>query len=664
MESDLSACLSMTIRPTDNRVITSNRSPQLCWDADDELFDKLAERLRYQVGDALEYRPHHGLRELEEQGAEPPDEDSDEDADADAERLLHGISLARPRDVRLSGAAAWLCARTYGGQGQGAWWCYRTVPGYAPVLDALYRLAAGHSRGLARVSRWLIGADFVPAQHRLTRWLCLRLIGVTTLCAFLSMYAQLDGLMGEQGISPAAEFMDRVEDHAERMEALQDGWQPLERYLRVPTLLWLDTSDETLHWLTLLGALFALLLIFDIAPGPMLLGAWIMYLSLTVAGGAFFLYQWDVLLLEALLVGMLVAPWRRIRPRLAGDREPTRTGLWMVRLLVFKLMLLSGLVKYLADDSTWDELTALDYHFFTQPIPSFPAYYAHHLPDSVLAASTAIMFFIELVLPFFMILGLRRLRICAGLGTVLLMVGIGATGNFGFFNLLTVALAVSLFDDTALARFAGPVRSWLPARDRRPPMPGRIARTVGWVLVVPIVWTSGVRSCQRVERDYEPGETSAWLLEQTGSLHSINSYGLFARMTTTRPEIVLEGSRDRVVWETYHFRYKPTALDDRPPIIGLHMPRLDWQMWFAALRGCQRASWFHNFMLRLLEGRGPVRELLAHDPFGVEPPTYLRSTVYRYTFTDLGSDDWWQRERIGPFCPTVTLRDGRLAPVR
>ena len=192
----------------------------------------------------------------------------------------------------------------------------------------------------------------------------MRLLGLTALCAFLSMYVQYQGLIGEDGIAPAAEYMERVAEHADRMEEQyrqgdDNGWHPLERYLRVPTLLWLDASDSTLLLLIALGIALALCLLLDIAPGPALLGLWLSYLSLISAGGPFFMYQWDILLLEAFLVAMFVAPWRRIWPRLARDREPSYAGIWLVRLLVCKLMLLSGLVKLLANDPTWEQLTAL-----------------------------------------------------------------------------------------------------------------------------------------------------------------------------------------------------------------------------------------------------------------------------------------------------------------
>ena len=81
---------------------------------------------------------------------------------------------------------------------------------------------------------------------------------------------------------------------------------------------------------------------------------------------------------------------------------------------------------------------------------------------------------------------------------------------------------------------------------------------------------------------------------------------LFAVMTRTRPEIVLEGSDNGVVWKEYGFKYKPTDVHNRPRWVAPHQPRLDWQMWFAALGSYQNNPWFVNFVFRLLQGSPEV----------------------------------------------------------
>lgn len=144
-------------------------------------------------------------------------------------------------------------------------------------------------------------------------------------------------------------------------------------------------------------------------------------------------------------------------------------------------------------------------------------------------------------------------------------------------------------------------------------------------------------------------------------LRSFNSYGLFAVMTTTRPEIIIEGSADGHVWVPYEFKWKPGDVRARPKLVAPHQPRLDWQLWFAALGSIRENPWFARFLMRLLEGRPEVTSLLEHVPFSPEPPRYVRAVLYEYRFTHFGDHTaaWWQRERLGLYCPPVMWNEER-----
>jgi len=145
-----------------------------------------------------------------------------------------------------------------------------------------------------------------------------------------------------------------------------------------------------------------------------------------------------------------------------------------------------------------------------------------------------------------------------------------------------------------------------------------------------------------------------------------NHYGLFAVMTTARPEIIVEGSRDGTEWKAYEFRYKPGDVTKPPRLCTPHMPRLDWQMWFAALGDVRQNRWFLVFCWRLLEGSPDVRRALAVDPFGNDAPKYIRANVYMYEFTTAEerktTHAWWKRTLRGPYVRTLMLQDGELAP--
>jgi hypothetical protein len=156
------------------------------------------------------------------------------------------------------------------------------------------------------------------------------------------------------------------------------------------------------------------------------------------------------------------------------------------------------------------------------------------------------------------------------------------------------------------------------------------------------------------------GRSVLALYRAVAPFRSINSYGLFAVMTKERPEIIIEGSMDGQDWRPYEFKYKPGSLTRRPKFVAPHQPRLDWQMWFAALGSYQQSPWFTAFCKRLLHGTPEVLSLLKEDPFPESPPKYLRARVYKYEFTDWSTlrqrGEWWQRGEPETYLPAVSAR--------
>ena len=227
-----------------------------------------------------------------------------------------------------------------------------------------------------------------------------------------------------------------------------------------------------------------------------------------------------------------------------------------------------------------------------------------------------------------MILGSRRLRHAAFGLLVGLQVTIALTGNYAFFNLLA-ARTLSYFCWTMrassdAAAFPRRTRRAFLHRARR-----RLDRRGGGDRAR---LGAGVREPHRARVAARPLVAPA--AEVIAPLRSVNTYGLFAVMTTTRPEIIIEGSDDGIEWKAYEFAYKPGDLHRRPPWVAPHQPRLDWQMWFAALSSYDAEPWFQRFCRRLLEGSPDVLRLLAYDPFAGRPPRYVRATLYRYRFSD------------------------------
>ncbi len=562
------------------------------------------------------------------------------------ERFKSAVQLIEPDGTVHAAAAAVFRTLAHVPGRRRAWWCYQHLPGFAPASESAYRFVARHRRGLSTVTTLLWGRHLERPTFTLSRALFPRLLGVIYLIAFASLWTQVLGLIGERGILPVRPWLERV--HA----ALGS-----EAYRLLPTLCWFNAGDAFLEFLCAAGFFLSILLILGIAPIPVLILLWTAYLSLAVAGQTFLGFQWDVLLLEAGFLVVFYAPFRLL-PRISNRADAPDVSRILLWCLLFKLMFLSGVTKLSYGDPTWWDLTALDYHYETQCIPAWTSWYVHQLPPWFDKLSVLIMFIIEIGLPF-LIFAPRRLRHAAALGLILFQLLIIATGNYGFFNWLTIVLCVPLLDDALLTRFL-PKRFRYPPTSAEPPrrMPVRRALLAGLALIYLAV--SLPESIEEIRgRGSLPESVDDFLSQWTRPLRTINGYGLFRHMTTSRPEIIIEGSDDGRDWRPYAFKWKPGDLNRPPGFVAPHQPRLDWQMWFAALGDVRRDPWFIQLLVRLLEGEPTVLALIETNPFPDRPPRFIRAQLYDYRFTDpearRETGAWWTREPLGYYCPPVSL---------
>jgi len=528
----------------------------------------------------------------------------------------------------------------------------------------------------------------LPSQNYfLTRWIFLRLLGVIYFIAFISLWVQIDGLIGSNGILPVSDFLGAV--HRQTGPA---------RYHLLPTLFWFSANDGFLHVACGAGVILSLLLIIGITPPLTLFLLWLFYLSLAGVGQEFLSFQWDILLLETGFLAIFLAPWQ-LWPKLSRQSPSPTLMLWLLWWLLFKLMFSSGLVKLLSGDSTWRNLTALDYHYETQPLPTWIAWYLYQLPEWFQKISVVGMFTIELAVPF-LIFAPRRWRFAGCAGLISLQVLILLSGNYTFFNWLTITLCLLLLDDTFLQRFlpkrlvslfptpqspntlaSDPVTPKTTAELKEDgngageqgsegdsfslprtsaPLPRFSNFYRNYFIAALAVIIFSLSSIQMVRMVLPLPVPVQRVLTWIAPFRTINNYGLFAVMTTSRPEIIIEGSNDGETWLPYEFKWKPGDLQRRPRFVAPHQPRLDWQMWFAALSSYQRNPWFVNFMVRLLEGSPEVLGLLADNPFPNAPPRFIRAVVYDYHFTDFNTSRidgaWWQRgEPRGLYAPVLSL---------
>ena len=542
-------------------------------------------------------------------------------------------------------------------------WSYDHVPGFAAISETAYKFIARH-RGLGSTfTRLLWGKDVRPPTYFWARRWFLRALGLTYLVAFASLWVQVDGLVGSNGVSPLNQFLPAVYERFGRSA-----------YSLLPTLCWLDSSNGFLHFLCGGGVVLSLLLILGIAPALLLVVLFVFYLSLTIAGQTFLSFQWDILLLETGFLSIFLAPWRlwprelMWRPESATPATGSpvsRPGLFLLKFLLFKLTLMSGVVKLTSGDDCWWNLTALDYHYWSQPLPTVFAWWADKSPEWFKHFSVAFCLVVEIIVPFFIWAPRRPRLIAAGL-MIFLQIVIAVTGNYCFFNLLTIALCLLLIDDSVAASLCrGVLLHRVPdtATQRRGyncalPLQDRLC---SYAAIAVVIVTLPINAWL-IFSAFKPHEE--WprpLIAIYGRLEPfriVNGYGLFRVMTKERGEIVIEGSADGIDWLPYEFKWKPGDVMRAPGWCAPHQPRLDWQMWFAALGSYRENPWFGRLIVRL-EGSRDVSRLLAKNPFSHEPPRYIRAMFYRYRFTTLRERSetgaWWKREELREYLPTVSL---------
>jgi predicted DCC family thiol-disulfide oxidoreductase YuxK len=593
-----------------NRACEAILQPLLIFDGDCGFCRYCVDYARSVTGDAVDYKPYQSVRD-----AYP---EIPEDEFKASIQLMDGRSRHQGAD-----AAFRVLAKSRHSVGHLS---YRWVPGFARIAEAGYRWVSRH-RGLCfAVAKVLFGRRLKAATYAHTADLLYRGIALAGLLAFVSLWVQIQGLVGSGGVLPAGELLDWAAGRAGAV-----------RYYHLPTVFWLSSSDFSLHLVCAAGSAAALVALLGKWRLTSAVVGYVAYLSLVSVGQAFMAFQWDMLLLECFVVAVVLC-------------RSSRAGVWLARLLLFRFMFLSGVVKLSSGDSTWADGTALSYHFETQPLPTVVAWFAHQLPAGFLSLAATATLVIELLVPFALFLP-RNPRLVAAGSFVLLELLIALTGSYNFFNMLTIMLCFSVLDDRLLVRL-WPWRSRPRSADR-----SRMAASVAVAL--------GILGLGHVANAVAPHSAvtvvrASLLAVQPFGI--VNRYGVFAVMTTERNEIVVEGSLDGNLWQVYEFPYKPGSVDRAPRLATPHQPRLDWQMWFAALGSVEQSPWFYGLVDALLRA-DPAVLALVNDPFAGARPRFVRARLYRYQFATpelRRAGRWWRRELLGEWLAPARRRVPRI----
>lgn len=467
-----------------------------------------------------------------------------------------------------------------------------------------------------------------PQNYTISVELFTRLLGLVYFFVYFAFIFQIKGLLGTNGILPIGHFLHFVKNRF-----------GLRSYYLIPSVFWLNSSDRALMSAVLTGTITSILLMGNIYAPLMLSILYVLHLSITSTGQDFLSFGWEMFLLEitfhAIFLSMTAVP---------------NIFIWIsLNFLLFRFHFQAGAVKLLSGDPNWRNLTALAFHYQTQPLPNTQAWYIHKLPMSFHKLSTFFTHAAELIVPFGIIFGNQEIRLAVFFILFGLQAVIWFTGNFSYLNHLTGVFCIILISNTYLY----PLLNWtLPIQESSLPMDIFLSIIGAILLTIQVInlWN----------HFFPPNQLFAVCLRWIQPFHLANRYGIFAVMTTKRYEVIVEGSDDGVTWKEYFFYFKPSEITRRPRRISPFQPRIDWQIWFLPFTNYYTEVWFQNFLYHLLKGTPNVLKLIRHNPFSEKPPQFIRAHLYDYVFSDFKTKkekgEWWTRTYVKPYSPTLSLK--------
>ena len=475
----------------------------------------------------------------------------------------------------------------------------------------------------------------------ITRFVILRILGFVYAVAFLVAANQLVPLVGAHGLTPANQFLHAIQT--------QFG-SPVAGALHDPTLFWFGISDDALSVFPWVGFVLSLLVLAGYANAILMFILWVMYMSIVHIGQIWYGYGWEIQLLETGFLGIFLCPLFDGRP--FPKCRPPILVIWLFLWLGFRIMIGAGLIK-LRGDPCWRDLTCLYYHYETQPIPNPISRYFHFSPHWLLRFETAWNHFIELVVPWFSF-GPRVVRHIAGVLLITFQIFLIVSGNLSFLNYLTIVPFVACLDDTFLRRLVPQSIVTRAQTAASTSQSSPIHAGISMMLLILIALLS-IPPVLNLVSGRQIMNTSFTRLDL------VNTYGAFGTVGRERDEIVFEGTNSLFLtnaqWKEYEFKAKPGDPNRRPPFIAPYQPRIDWQIWFAAMASPAQYPWTFHFIWKLLHNDPGTLLLIANNPFPEKPPHYIRARLYRYRFASPGEKPWWHRELIGEWLPPLSIDD-------
>lgn len=490
---------------------------------------------------------------------------------------------------------------------------------------------------LGKVKRAISSID--DSEYWITRFVLLRLLGFVYFMAFLSLAAQVLPLIGHDGLLPADNFLNAVGSSFD---------SKVSAFVKLPTIFWLGISDNLLLILAWAGVILSFIVLMGFANMPLLLILWALYLSFVNIGQLFYSYGWEIQLIETGLLAIFLCPPLEMRP--FPKAPPPKAVIWLFRWLAFRIYIGAGLIK-LRGDSCWRDLTCLYYHYETQPIPNPVSRILHFFPQWFHVFGVVWNHFVELVVPFFAF-SPRLLRLIAGLLMVSFQLFLIISGNLSFLNWLTIIPCIACFDDKFFRKV---MPSWVVKRAEHAALAKETPKYHAALSII-LVIAVALLSMPVIQNLIS---SSQYMNYSFDNFHFVNTYGAFGSIGKARGELIIEGTQDEAItenteWEAYEFKAKPGGINRNLPIIAPYQPRIDWQIWFAAMETPEQNPWLIHFIWKLLHNDKGALSLIDTNPFPDAPPKYIRVDYYHYRFAPLNSTSVWERQKMGSWLPPLS----------
>ena len=505
---------------------------------------------------------------------------------------------------------------------------YEKFPPFHWASDLGYRFVANNRFLVSKLTKFFLRIGQIGHERNIVTDVFFFLIGLCYIFLFSSLSLESVPLFGEQGLASIAH-------KAERYKSFFG-----EDYLsNVYSIFWFSQKNAFLVFSAVLGIISGVFILSKRLRLFGLISGIILLLSFLSFGSPFMNFQWDTLLLETSFLSLL----------LVGKRRQSLYSGWAILALwslAIKLNISSGLVKITASTPYWREGSALSAHFFSQPIANFVSFYFHQLPDFLLKGATYGVIAVQIICPLLLLIPGRVRRISV-YTLISLQILIFMTGNYNFFNINTVALLLIFLKDKDLP--------FLPLafnnRNRLKELTRELVRSPFAIFVIITNFAIIFETAGLVEK------ISPYYHPMNQRLRFFNRYGLFANMTMNRDEVILEGSYDNKNSTRIDFPFKPDYPEDCPGQIAPFHPRLDWQMWFAALGKIERNLWLIRLSNQILKNEGDGIKLLELPE---KPYTYVKASRYRYIFNDFSNyikGKCWKEFYKGEYLRTISLKD-------